>query len=94
MTTIKLNGQEHELKFGFKAHKEMQAIIKKSGLPASEFLVDENFPTIILVSLKDSKPDVIIEEIEEAVEGLSYPELLELVNPYLKYYTPNAVLPK
>lgn len=94
MTTIKLKEQEYELKFGFKAHKEMQGIIKKSGLPANEFLVDENFPTIILLSLKDSKPDATIEEIEEAIEGLSYPELLELVNPYLKYYTPNAVLPK
>ena len=89
MTTINIKGQEYDLKFGFKSHKEMQEIIKKSGLPASEFLVDSNFPTIILVSLKSSKPDATLDEIEEAIEDLNYKELMALVNPYLKYYSPN-----
>jgi 4-hydroxy-3-methylbut-2-en-1-yl diphosphate synthase IspG/GcpE len=93
MTTIKINNEEFELKFGFKAHKELQSIIKQSGLEATEFLTEENYPTLIKVALKSSKPDATIEEIEEAIEDLNYPQLMELVNPYLKYYSPNVVSP-
>lgn len=93
MTTIKIKGEEFELKFGFKSHIELKEIIKKSGKEATEFLTDENYPIIIQVALKASKPDATIEEIEEAIENLSYPQLQELVTPYLKYYVPNVATP-
>ena len=90
---IKLRGQEHELKFGFQAHKELQEIIKKSGQDPVEFISGKE-PLLIQISLKKVIPDVSIEEIEEAIEEMSYPELNQLLMPYLKYYSPNAELPK
>ncbi len=93
MTIIKIKGEEFELKFGFKAHKELQSIIKKSGKEATEFLTEENYPTLIKVALQGSKPDATLEEIEEAIEDLNYPQLSELVSPYLKYYSPNVATP-
>jgi hypothetical protein len=73
--------------------KKIQSIIKKSGLEATEYLTEENYPTLIKVALTSSYPDVTIEEIEESIEDLNYPQLMELVNPYLKYYSPNVASP-
>jgi len=93
MTTIKLNDQEFELKFTFKSHKLLQKAIKDSGKEAVEYLNEDNYPTIVKVSLLDNKPDATIEEIELAFEELNHPQIMELVGPYLKYYTPNVQLP-
>lgn len=96
MTTIKLKDGEYELKFSFKAHKELQKIIKAFGEGALEFLTNaENIPTIIQISLRASKPDATIEEIEDALDNLTQYEITQLMQPYTKYYAdPNAQSPK
>ena len=90
--TLTINGEELELKYGFKAHKELQKIIKESGVDAVEFMTEEKYPVLIQVALKHVK-EVSLEDIENAIEDLNYPQLNALVEPYLKYYSPNVVVP-
>lgn len=91
---ITLRNQQFQLKFGFATHLELQEQIKKSGQDSKEFLSEKNYPIIIQLGLKHCLPDVTIEEILEALELLNYPEINELMNPIIKFYTPNAVQPK
>ena len=90
---ITINNQECELKFGYQAHKELQKLIKESNEDPAEYL-QNNYPTIIKVSLRHCLPDVTIEEIETAIENINFKELNALVSPYTKYYNPNGELPK
>jgi hypothetical protein len=93
MTTITINNKEHELKFGWKAHKELQSIIEKSGESPAEFLVNKNYPLFIMIELRNSIPEITIEQVEEAIEDMPFPEVMKLVQPYIKYYNPNGVSP-
>jgi hypothetical protein len=93
MTTITINNKEHELKFGWKAHKELQSIIEQSGESPSEFLTQKNYPLFIMIELRNSIPDITIEQVEEAIEEIPFPEIIKLVQPYVRYYNPNAASP-
>lgn len=90
---IKLRGQEFEVKFGYKSHKELQKLIKESGQEPVDF-IDGKEALVVQIGLRHCLPDVTIEEIENEFENLNMPQIMDLITPYLKFYSPNAVLPK
>ena len=86
---ITINNQEFNLKFSFKAHKELTAIIKESGKDAIEYLSVENYPTMVQIALKHGGHDMTIEQVEELLDTCNHKQVQQLVSPVIDYFSPN-----